>query len=89
MEQNTISSIFSGLITSQLRVKILIRLFLDPRRGTYLRELADDCSASPGHLKQELSQLTSTRLLRQEKNGFQINYFANKNQPFLANYTRW
>jgi hypothetical protein len=81
MEQNNAFSIFSGLISSQLRIKILMRLFLDPQRGAYLRELAVDCSASPGHLKQELSQLTEVRLLRCEKNGRQLNYYANKSHP--------
>jgi hypothetical protein len=38
----------------------------------------------PAILSRSCLQLTSARLLRQEKNGRQINYFANRSHPFFG-----
>jgi hypothetical protein len=45
------NSLFSGLITSKMRIRIFMRLFLNPKRNAYLRELADEFDASPSHIK--------------------------------------
>mgnify|MGYP000019400230 CR=1 FL=1 len=37
-----------SLITSKMRVQILMRLFLNPDSHAYLRELSKDFNASPG-----------------------------------------
>ena len=65
IEHNTklMNSLFSGLITSKTRIKILMRLFLNPDRNAYLRELADEFHASPSHIKEELDQLKESELL--------------------------
>ena len=51
------TSIFSGLITSKTRIKILMRLFLNPKQNAYLRELADEFNAAPSQVREELRQL--------------------------------
>lgn len=68
---------FGGLITSKTRVQILMRLFLNPLRRAYLRELADEFGASPSQVKEELAQLSAAGLLKSEKSGRQVLYRAN------------
>jgi AraC-like DNA-binding protein len=72
---------FSGLITSKMRIKILMRLFLNPERNAYLRELADEFHASPSHIKEELDQLKNANLLTSRKNGRQVLFSANQKHP--------
>ena len=75
------TSIFSGLITSKMRIRILMRIFLNPERNVYLRELADEFQASPSHIKNELDQLKSADLLTSKKNGRQVLFSANRKHP--------
>jgi AraC-like DNA-binding protein len=76
-----LGTLFSGLITSKIRIKILMRLFLHPEQKVYLRELADEFQASPSHIKDELQQLMESNLLTNKKQGKQINYQANTVHP--------
>jgi len=81
IEQNTenrMTSIFSGLITSKTRIKILMRLFLNPERQAYLRELSDEFNASPSQVREELRQLNDAGFLESHKKGRQILYKANQ-----------
>jgi DNA-binding Lrp family transcriptional regulator len=77
------TSIFSGLITSKTRIKILMRLFLNPRQNAYLRELADEFNASPSQVREELRQLNDAGFLESHKNGRQIQYNANQKHPLF------
>ena len=77
------SSIFSGLITSKTRIKILMRLFLNPKQNAYLRELADEFKASPSQVREELRQLNDAGFLESHKNGRQIQYQANRKHPLF------
>lgn len=77
------TTILSGLITSKMRVRIIMRLFANPSCQSYLRELADELCASPSHIKEELDQLSSSNLLVSKKNGRQILFSANKNHPIF------
>jgi DNA-binding transcriptional ArsR family regulator len=84
IERNAkMTSIFSGLITSKTRIKILMRLFLNPKRQAYLRELADEFNASPSQVRGELRQLNEAGFLESHKNGRQIQYHANNNHPLF------
>jgi DNA-binding transcriptional ArsR family regulator len=74
-------SIFDGLITSKMRVRILMRLFLNPNQQSYIRELADEMGVSPSQVSEELKNLNATGLLHTEKKGRQINYSANQEHP--------
>lgn len=74
---------FAGLITSKTRIQILMRLFLNPNRRAYLRELAAESGASPSQVKDELAQLTSYGLLTHEKAGRQVDYRANRAHPLF------
>lgn len=74
-------SIFDGLITSRMRVRILMRLFLNPSQHTYIRELTSEMNVSPSQVSEELKQLAATGLLHAEKHGRSINYSANQEHP--------
>jgi predicted transcriptional regulator len=56
---------------------LLMRLFFNPKTRSYLRELAKEFNVSSNAVRQELNQLTSTNLLKSEKNGRQVYYMAN------------
>jgi len=77
------SSVFSGLITSKTRIKILMRLFLNPKQNAYLRELAEEFNASPSQVREELRQLDQAGFLESHKNGRQIQYQANQKHPLF------
>ncbi len=76
-------TLFSGLITSKTRIKILMRLFLNPDGHAYLRELADDFHISPSQVKEELDQLKSSKLLISKKAGRQVLFSANQQHPIF------
>ncbi|MES9899039.1 MAG: ArsR family transcriptional regulator [Sedimenticola sp.] len=75
--------LFDALITSKMRVRILMRLFLNAENRTYLRELVSDFGASPGHVNKELGLLKDAGLLQSERDGRQINYRANTHHPLF------
>ncbi len=73
----------NGLITSNTRIKLLVRLFLNPDQQAYLRELAEEIGSSPSHVKGELKNLTGAGLLSSNKDGRQIYFRANKRHPLF------
>src|SRR5210317_383780 len=77
------TSVFSGLITSKTRIKILMRLFLNPKQNAYLRELSDEFNASPSQVREELRHLNDAGFLESHKNGRQIQYQANQKHPLF------
>ncbi len=70
-------NLLSGLIASKTRIKLLVRLFFNPKARSYLRELAKEFNVSTNAVREELNQLKKTNLLKSEKNGRQIYYRAN------------
>ena len=76
-------NLFSGLISSKTRIKLLIRLFFNPNAKSYLRELAKEFNLSTNSVREELNQLTSSKLLKPEKNGRHVYYAANIEHPLF------
>jgi len=76
-------NLFTGLITSKTRIKLLVRFFFNPQAKSYLRELAKEFNVSTNSVRGELNQLTKTKLLTSEKSGRQIFYQANKEHPLF------
>ena len=76
-------NLFSGLISSKTRIKLLIRFFFNPKTKSYLRELSKEFGVSTNAVRQELNQLTKTGLLNSEKNGRQVFYRANQDHPLF------
>ncbi len=77
------NDLFSGLITSKTRIRILMRLFLNPNQHAYLREMAGEFNLSPSQVREELQHLNEAGLLKREKCGRQINYQANEKHPLF------
>jgi DNA-binding transcriptional ArsR family regulator len=74
---------FNGIITSKMKVRLLMRLFLDPGLQSYVRELAEEMDVSPSQVKTELDNLNEAGLLESEKKGRQIYYRANSKHPLF------
>ncbi len=77
------SDLFSGLITSKMRIKLLVKFFFNPDTRSYLRELSREFNVSSNAVREELNQLTKTKLLQSEKEGRQVYYKANENHPLF------
>lgn len=71
------------LFTSKTRIKLLLKLFLNPEVSSYLRELSGEFSLSPNALKEELDGLSNAGYLDKEKKGRNIFYKANTKHPFF------
>lgn len=76
-------TLFSGLIPSKTRIRLLLRFFFNPKLRSYLRELAKEFGVSTNSVRKELNQLTRTNLLKCERNGRQILYMANEDHPLF------
>ena len=77
------NTLFNALITSKMRIRILMRLFLNPQQQAYLRGLADEFDASTSQVKEELKHLKDAGLLLSTKEGRQTNYKANEEHPLF------
>jgi hypothetical protein len=75
--------LFTGLISSKTRIKLLVRLFFNPETRSYLRELANEFNVSTNSVREELNQLTDTKFLKSEKDGRQVYYMANREHPLF------
>ncbi len=78
-----LDNLFTGIISSKTRIKLLIRFFFNPNTRSYLRELAKEFDVSTNSVREELNQLTKTDLLKSEKNGRQVYYTANTKHPLF------
>ena len=76
-------NLFSGIIASKTRIKLLVRFFFNPDTRSYLRELAKEFDVSTNSVREELNQLTSISLLKSEKSGRQVFYTANQKHPLF------
>ena len=76
-------NLFAGIIASKTRIKLLIRFFFNPEAKSYLRELAKEFTVSTNSVREELNQLTKTKLLKSEKNGRQVYYSADTSHPLF------
>jgi DNA-binding transcriptional ArsR family regulator len=77
------NDLFSGLISSKTRINLLMRFFFNPGTKAYLRELSKDLNVSTNAVREELNQLTKTKLLTSEKDGRNVLYTANTDHPLF------
>lgn len=75
--------LFAGLISSKTRISLLMRFFFNPGTKSYLRELSKDLQVSTNAVREELNQLTKTKLLTSEKEGRNVLYTANNDHPLF------
>jgi ubiquinone biosynthesis protein COQ9 len=78
-----LENLFTGIISSKTRIKLLIRFFFNPNTRSYLRELSKEFNVSSNSVREELNQLTKTRLLTSQKSGRQVFYKANQKHPLF------
>jgi hypothetical protein len=78
-----VENLFSGLISSKTRIKLLVRFFFNPKTSSYLRELAKEFNLSTNSVREELNKLTQTGFLNSDKNGRQVLYSANQKHPLF------
>ena len=75
--------LFAGLISSNTRISLLMRFFFNPGTKSYLRELSKDLHVSTNAVREELNQLTKTKLLTSEREGRNVFYMANNDHPLF------
>lgn len=71
------------LFTSKTRIRLLLKLFLNPGVSCYIRELATEFALSPNALKEELDSLSQAGYLEREQNGRSAYFRANTKHPFF------
>jgi len=71
------------LFTSKTRIKVLLKLFLNPDVSCYLRELSSEFQVSPNAIKGELDNLTEAGYLEREQSGRSVYFRANIGHPFF------
>ncbi len=79
----SVNDLLSGIIASKTRIKLLTKFFFNPETRSYLRELAKDFDVSTNAVREELNQLTKTKLLKSQRNGRQVLYQANQDHPLF------
>lgn len=72
---------FAALVAS--KIKLLARLFFHSKPHAYLRELVKEFSVSKNSVREELNQISKTKLLKSEGNGRQVFYAANRDPPLF------
>ncbi len=72
-----------SLITSQTRIKLLLRFFLNPDTRGYLRQLASDFGESTNSIRVELNKLSRAEILTSRMEGRNKVYKANTTHPLF------
>ena len=62
----------------------MTRFFFNPQTQSYLRELSKEFNLSTNSVREELNQLTRTKLLKSQKSGRQVLYAANTQHPLFS-----
>jgi hypothetical protein len=76
--------LLESLITSETRIKLLLKFFLNPDIQAYLRELAKEFGVSSNAVRVELNRLTKAKLLQSTSEGRTVQYRANFRHPFFG-----
>ncbi len=72
-----------SLITSKTRIRLLLKLFLNPDSSGYLRELAEEFGESTNSVRVELNRLAEAGLLESSQDGRTKIYRANRGHPLF------
>jgi DNA-binding transcriptional ArsR family regulator len=79
------SSDILHVLFSSVRAELLRRLFFDPTRELYVRELARLTAFALGTVQQELARLSKAGLVTSRSNGYHRFYRANPRHPIFFN----
>ena len=72
-----------SIITSETRIKLLLRFFLNPGTTGYLRELAKEFGVSTNGIRIELNKLSQAKILNAQFKGRNKVFEANKKHPLF------
>ena len=76
-------TVLETLISSKTRIKLLLKLFLNPTNSAYLRGLAEDFGESTNAVRLELNKFEEAGLLIASSQGNKKFYQANKQHPLF------
>jgi hypothetical protein len=71
------------IITSETRIKLLLKFFLNPTTSGYLRQLAKDFGESTNSIRLELNKLSDAKILSSNFEGRNKIFRANSNHPLF------
>jgi hypothetical protein len=72
-----------SIITSETRIKLFLKFFLNPKTSGYLRQLAKEFGESTNSIRIELNKLTDAKILTKESDGRNKIYRANINHTLF------
>ena len=72
-----------SLITSQTRIKLLLKFFLNPAMSSYLRGLETEFKESTNGIRVELNRLEKANMLSSEMKGNKKYFTANAKHPLF------
>ncbi len=70
------------IITSEVRVKLLIELFSEPNKNLYVRELTRRVGTEVNAIRRELKRLTTAGVLKKEQRGNRLYYIVRKDYSY-------
>lgn len=70
-------NMLKSIITSETRIKLLLKFFLNPKNSGYLRQLAKEFGESTNGIRLELNKLSDVKILD--------SYFSGRNKIYKAN----
>ncbi len=72
-----------SIITSQTRIRLILKFFLNPDVKSYLRQLAKDFDESTNAIRHELNKLSEAKILLSKPEGRNKVYRANREHPLF------
>lgn len=72
-----------ALISSQLRIKLLKKFFINPELKSYLRGLSGEFEVSSNAVRQELNRLEEAGIIKAEKEGNKKLFTVNRDYPLF------
>jgi len=72
-----------SIITSETRIKLLLKFFLNPKTKGYLRQLSSEFNESTNGIRVELNKLEEAKILNSKFEGRNKIYKANSKHPLF------
>lgn len=82
-QKTSYPTVLEALISSKTRIKLLLRLFLNPGTTAHLRGLADEFDESTNSVRLELNRFEEAGMLTSENQGNKKLYRANHQHPLF------
>lgn len=83
MSKKFTHNMLESLITSETRIKLLLKFFLNPNMNGYLRQLAKEFGESTNGIRLELNKLSDAKILESSFSGRNKIYKADTSHPLF------